>query len=137
MLCQDQDYVTKQTLIMFYHSLACSRISYGITARRTATDKYFKEIETKLNNIVRTITWNKKFSRVTELYKNLKLLKLRDVCNLELAKFMHQIYNNKTPFLFQDKFTKLEKIHSHKIRKPSSSNFFSYLAYQKMLDKRS
>ena len=35
---------------------------------------------------------------------------------------MHQIYN-KTPFLFQDKFTKLE-IHSHKTRKPSSYNFF-------------
>ena len=37
---------------------------------------------------------------------------------------MRQIYNNKTPFLFQDKFTKLEKIHSHKTRKSSSSNFF-------------
>ena len=58
---------------------------------------------------MRTIIWDKKFLRVTQLYKNLKLLKLRDVYNLELAKFMHQIYNNKTPFLFQDKFTKSEK----------------------------
>ena len=57
---------------MLYHSFACSRISYGITAWGTAADKYLKEIETKLNNIVRTITWNKKFSRVTQLYKNLK-----------------------------------------------------------------
>ena len=72
---------------------------------------------------MRTITWNKKFSRVTQLYKNLKLLKLRDVYNLELAKFMHQIYNNET-LLLQDKFTKFEKTHSHKTRKPSSSNFF-------------
>ena len=61
---------------------------------------------------------------MTQLYKNLKLLKLRDIYNLELAKFMHQIYNNKTPFLFQNKFTKLEKIHSHQIRKPSSFDFF-------------
>ena len=75
---QVQGYVTEQTLIMLYHSFACSRTSYGITAWRTAANKYLKEIETKLNNIVRTITWNKKFSRVT-LYKNLKLLKLRDV----------------------------------------------------------
>ena len=37
---------------------------------------------------------------------------------------MHQIYNNNTLFSFQGKFTKLEKIHSHKIRKPNSSNFF-------------
>ena len=48
------------------------------------------------------------------LVQSLKLLKLRDVYNLELAKFMHEIYNNKTPSLFKDKFTKLEKIHSHK-----------------------
>ena len=38
---------------------------------------------------------------------------------------MHQIYNNKTPFLFQDKFTKFEKIPSHKTGKSSSSNFFT------------
>ena len=113
---------------MLYCSFACSRISYGITVWGTAADKYLKEIETKLNNIVRTITIVRtvttKFSRVTQLYKNLKLLKLRNVYNLERAKFMHQIYNNKTPFLFQDKFTKLEKLHSHRTRKPSSSNFF-------------
>ena len=119
MLYQVRGYVAEQTLIMLYHSFACSRVSYRITAWETAADKYLKEIEPKLNNIVRTITWNKKFSRVTQLCKNLKLLKLRDVYNLELDKFMHQIYNNKTPFLFQDKFTKLEKIHSHKTRKPS------------------
>ena len=58
---------------MLYHRFACSRISYGITARGTAADKYLKEIETKLNNVVRAITWNKKFSQVTQLYKNLKL----------------------------------------------------------------
>ena len=89
----------------------------------TAAHKYLKEIEPKLNDLVRTIIWNKKFSRVTQLCKNLKFLKLRDVYNLELDKFMLQIYN-KTPFLFQNKFTKFEKIHSHKTRRPSSSNFF-------------
>ena len=100
MLYQVRGYVTEQTLIMLYHSFACSsRISYGIIAWGTAADKYLKEIKTKLNNIVRTITWKEKFSRVTQLYKNLKLLKLRDVYNLELAKFMHQIYNNKTKLI--------------------------------------
>ena len=84
----------------------------------------YKESETKLNNTVRTITWNKKFLQVTQSYKNLQLLKLSDDYDLELAKFMRQIYNNKIPFSFQDKLTKLEKIHSHKIRKPSSSNIF-------------
>ena len=78
---------------MIYHSFACSRVSYGITAWGTVADKYLKEVDTKLNNVVRTITWNKKFSRVTQLEKNLKFL---NVYNSESAKFMHQIYNNKT-----------------------------------------
>ena len=67
MLYQVRSYVTEQTLIMLYHSFACSRISYGMTAWGTAADKYLKEIEIKLNNIVRTITWNEKFSRVNSI----------------------------------------------------------------------
>ena len=82
MLYQVRNYVTEQTLIMSYHSFACSRVNYGIIAWETAAEIYLKEVETKLNNIARTITWNKTISRVTELHKSLKLLKLRDVYNL-------------------------------------------------------
>ena len=56
MLYQVRGFVTEQTLIMLFHSFASSRISYGIIAWGTAADKYLKEIETKLNNIVRIIT---------------------------------------------------------------------------------
>ena len=91
-----------------------------MVAWRTAADKSLKKVETTLNNIVRTITWNKKFLRVTQLYKNLKLLKLKDI----YAKFMHQIYNNETLFLFQDKFSKLKKYIPTRLRKPRLSNFF-------------
>ena len=75
MLYEVRGSVTEQTLIMLYHSFACSRIRYGITAWVTAANRYLKENETKLSNIVRTITWKTKFSRVTQLYKNLELLK--------------------------------------------------------------
>ena len=99
-----------------YHSFACSRVSYGIIARGTSADKYLKEVGTKLNNTKRAVTWNKKFSRATQLYKYPKLLKLREVCNLklrevynlELAKFMHQ-QNNKIPLLFQNEFANYKK----------------------------
>ena len=37
------------------------------------------------------------------------MYKLRDVRNLELAKFMHKIYNKKTSFSFQDKLPKSKK----------------------------
>ena len=81
MLYQVRDFFTDQMLLILYHSFACNRVSYGNIAWETAADKYLKEVETKFNNTVRTITWNKKFSRMIQLYKNLNFLKLRNVSN--------------------------------------------------------
>ena len=93
-----------------------------------------------MNNIVRTITWNKKFSHVTHLYKNLNYLKLNDIYHLELAKFMHKICNNKLPLLFQQRFNKIELVHSHQTRKLTYLNYFlprvSKTAGQKKLEFR-
>ena len=49
---------------MLYHSFAWSPVSYEIIAWGAAADKYLKEVETKLNNIVRTINRNKKYLRL-------------------------------------------------------------------------
>ena len=88
-----------------------------------------------MNNIVRTITWNKKFSPVTQLYKKLNYLKLNDIYHLELAKFMHKICNNKLPLLFQQRFNKIELVHSHQTIKLTYLNYF-YLAFPKLQVKK-
>ena len=95
MLYLIRNYVAEQTLIMLFYSFAHSRVSYGIAVCGTAAKKYLHEIELKLNNIVRTITWNKQFSHVSQLYKKMNLLKLKDVYKLKLAKFMHKLFYNK------------------------------------------
>ena len=82
------------------------------------------EIEVKMNNIVRTITWNKKFTHVSHLYQNLNLLKLNDIYKLELPKFMHKLYNNNLPIVFQNRFAKIEKIHTYATRGANKSNYF-------------
>ena len=77
-----------------------------------------------MNNIVRTITCNKKFSHVAHLYKKLNYLKLNDIYHLELAKFMHKICNNKLPLLFQQRFNRIDLVHSHQTRKLTNLNYF-------------
>ena len=84
---------------MLYYSFVYSRITYGITAWGTASRNFLREVEVKLNNIIRTITWNKKFCHDNHLYKQLKILKFVDVYKLELAKFMRKLFNNKLPKL--------------------------------------
>ena len=77
-----------------------------------------------MNNIARTITWNKKFSHVSRLYKKLNYLKWNDIYDLELAKLMHKICNNKLPLSFQQRFNKIELTHSHQTRKLTKFKYF-------------
>ena len=71
-----------------------------------------------MNNIVRTITWNKKFTHVFHLYQT--FFKLNDIYKLEFAKFMHKLYNNNLPIVFQNRFAKIENIHT---REANKSNY--------------
>ena len=77
-----------------------------------------------MNYIVRTIIWNKKFFHVTHMHKKLNYLKLNDIYHLELAKFMHKICNNKLLLVFQQRFNKIELVHSHQTRKLTNLNYF-------------
>ena len=55
---------------MIYNAFVFSCVQYGISVWGTATKTKLREIDTRLNNIVRTITWNKRFPHVTHLYKS-------------------------------------------------------------------
>ena len=124
MLYHIRDLVTDSTLAMLYNGFVYCRITYGITAWGAASRNFLREVEVKQNNIIRTITWNKKFSHVNHLYKQLEILNLVDKYKLELAKFMHKLFNNKLPKLWQQNFTKIEQIHAYETRRPNKSNYF-------------
>ena len=75
MLYHMRDFVPHYTLITLYYtcSFVYSCVNYGITIWGTADQNKKHEIEVKMNNIVRTITWNKKFTHVSHLYRNVNL----------------------------------------------------------------
>ena len=85
MLYQICDYVTLHTSSMLYYSFVCIvGVDYGVIVWGTASQNQLHEINLRMNSIVHAITWNKKFSLVTHLYKKLNYLKLNHICNLEL-----------------------------------------------------
>ena len=57
------------------------------------------------------------------LYKSLNTLKVTDIYNLELGKFMHQLENNKIPYGFLN-FKKINEIHSYEKRLIKTSTYF-------------
>ena len=96
---------------MLYYSLVNSRVQYAIFVWGTACKSRLQAFNVRLNNIVRIITWNNKFAHVTKLYKELKILKLNEIYQLELAKFMHQLSYNRLSDVYYDQFAKIEEIH--------------------------
>ena len=104
-----REYVTRKTLCMLYYSLVYSRVQHGISIWETTTKSRLYEINVRLNNIVRTISWKNKFTHVTDLYKELQFLKQNEIYELELAKFMYQLHHHQLPDIYFDQFTKIEK----------------------------
>ena len=119
-----RDFVNAHALVMLYYSSVFSGLTDGITSWGTTAKNQLREIEVKLNNIIRTMTWNKKFFHLSQLCKKLEFLKLRGVCKVELAKFVHKLFKNKLLKLRNYNFTTIDKIHDDATRNPSRSNYF-------------
>ena len=75
--------------------------------------KYLHEIQANMNKIIRAITNSSRESLLSPLYQKLNFPKLTEIYELELAKLMNQLPNNKLPKLFQDLFCKIGIVHGH------------------------
>ena len=53
---------------------------------------------------------------MTILCQKLNVLQLADIYGLKLAKYMHQLHNNKLPFSLYGDYVKLSEIHIHNTR---------------------
>ena len=49
----------------------------------------------------------------SQMYKELQVLKVEDIYQLELAKFMYQLHHNQLPKNFYHSFRKMNTIHKH------------------------
>ena len=119
-----RDFVNVETLCMLYYSFIYSRLQYGIIVWGTATKNYLSEISVRLNYIIRTITRSNRYTSMTSLHKKLKFLKLHDVYNFELGKFMFQLCKGNVPKIFHDSFMKINQIHHHNTRSTEKAIYF-------------
>ena len=62
---------------------------------------------------------------MTILYQQHNILKLADIYGLELAKYMHQLHNNKLPFFLYEDYVELNEIHSHNTRQTQNAVYFN------------
>jgi len=65
--------------------------------------------------------------KICKSYKSMKILKVKDICELELAKFMHsfQFHNNFLPENFENYFKTASNHHDHYTRSTAKNDFYS------------
>ena len=117
MLYKIRNFVERKTLILVMHSIFVTHIRYGIICWGRADKTIKKPIETLLDRAVRCINFYRGFENKTNnLYYKIKLLKVEDLFNLEIGKFMFKLNNNLLPKPFKPYFKSVNSIHSHNTR---------------------
>ena len=124
LLYRIRKFLDRKTVCMLYYLLICSRMQYSIVTWGTANKMFMQELNVKLYNIVRTITYSSKYCPVTPLNKTFNFLKLEDINQLELAKFMYQLHHSKFKTALNDCFVDIANIHSHNTRTKHNLAYF-------------
>ena len=66
--------------------------------------------------IIRIITGSKRLSHTDPLFKELGLIKLKDVNKFVIGKFMFRWYHDEVPSIFHDYFDHVKNVHNHDTR---------------------
>ena len=98
---------------MLYNTLILPHLQYGILCwGRYKIDRIFK----LQKRAIRNITCSKYNAHTDRLFKDLKLLKISDIYNISLLKFLHKLENSQLPFYFRDFLISTSLDHSYDLR---------------------
>ena len=106
-----------------YYCLVYSHVSYGIHAWGSACKSESDKINILIKKAARIMTGNKYFQIYGEaagplpsaepLYKELNILRLQDIFDLNIAKFIYSTLSSLSPEIFSNWFIYTNSVHSH------------------------
>jgi len=110
-------------LLQLYHVLFYPHLLYAIPMWGSTYKTYLQKISTLQNRAVKTITHTDWKSSPNPSYHSLNILKLDQLCKLEVSNIMHSLYFNQHPYNLSQNFTKSKNMHSRNTRSSSMSFF--------------
>ena len=105
-----------------YHALAGSKLRYGLICWATASQSLLEKVNVAHNKIITYMTFSKRCSRMWPLYRQLKVLPLAIMIEIEHAKTMYKYENKMLPQVFDNYFQKPS--HHHNTRFSTTQNNF-------------
>ena len=99
-----------------YFALFESYLNYGLICWGQSDSTYFNKIEVMQNKVIRIISGSDSDANCNPLYKNLKIIKVKDLLHLKYASLMWDFDHNEIPNNFKDYFVYANKTHSYSTR---------------------
>jgi hypothetical protein len=115
-LCRLRYQLPPHTLKLIYETLILPHIQYAITSWGNVQNAIIKRMKTLQKKSIRLITNSKYNSHTSPLFKELKLLTLDDIFQLNCCKIYHKYTKGLLPYYFQCQLQSNRDIHSHQTR---------------------
>ena len=110
-------YASKSVLKNVYYGIAYPYIHYGITSWGNSAAKFVTQIQIQQNYIVKIVNCVTSLkTRLFPLYQELNLLKVKDVFELEVLKFVYKFKNKTLPEIFDNYYQSASEIHVYSTR---------------------
>ena len=116
-----------QTLIQMYHALFNSHLQYGILCWGSSSMTNIHRLQVLQNRAIRNMMRAPRYFRLDNYYLNLRILKVHDLFNLEIAKFMHSHHNKTLPICFASFFQESGRNHAYNTRSSAQMNYDTIL----------
>ena len=118
-------YLPKTCLTTLYDALVLSKISYAFEVYGCALIKSLKELQVLQNRILRILHFQDHRYPTYELHKETNCLKVSDLYEFKISKFMHHVHHNKgqLPAIFQNYFQQMTPYIDMKLVKVNTIKF--------------
>ena len=129
-------YLDIKTLIEMYHALFNSRLQYAILCWGSASRTNLHRLQVLQNRAIRNMNKAPRFYRLDNYYINQRILKVHELYDLEVAKFMHGHFNSSLPVCFSAFFLETGDSHRYYTRSSSRRNY-NLMGFRSMRGQRS
>ena len=98
---------------------------YGIvTWGPSVSSNTLNQLQLLQNNSIRAIVGLKKFQHITSSYRDLEILKIKDLCNFEIAKLIFLYHYSRLPITFGNYFVTSAAVYNYSTRGYHSLKYY-------------
>ena len=112
----------KQNFKTLYQTLIQPHIEYGIAIWGATHETHINKLNVIQKKAIQIITNSQYNAHTAPIFKQLKLLKLKDIYTLNVGKFMFKVTNNQVPNKIKPYFPLNTGIHNYSTRQATNTH---------------